>query len=329
MDITKRKEDHLKICLEENVSRGNSGFDDFILPYLALPEINFEKISTETEFLGFKVALPVFISSMTGGLTEGKAINQKLAQAAQTGKIPLALGSCRIILEKPETLESFNVKSLMPDVPLLANIGAVQLNYGWTYEECSRIVDTLKADALILHLNPLQEVLQDGGNTNFEGLMDKIAKVVKKVDFPIIVKEVGTGISAKTASILQSAGVKYIDVAGHGGTNWALVEALRYKNETQGELFATLGISTVKSLQECSAIKGINLLASGGIKNGLDVAKALYLGAKMGGLAKPFLMAENPQQLIEQLKFELKVTMFSMGISSVHQLSYQVYREGI
>lgn len=319
MDIVKRKEDHLKLCREENVSRGNTGFDVIQLPYQALPELDFEKITTETEFLGFPISMPLFISSMTGGLKEGKEINQKLAKAAGRAKIPFALGSCRIILEEPETLNSFKVRDLMPNIPLLANIGAVQLNYGWDADKCSRVVDLLQADGLILHLNPLQEVLQNGGNTNFQGLIDKIAQLVRKVDFPIIVKEVGTGISKKTALMLKNAGVKYIDVAGHGGTNWALVEALRNDKKTEGELFATLGISTSNSLRECREIEKINLFASGGISNGVEIAKALFLGASMIGMAKPFLMAKNPLELIEKLKFELRVAMFTMGISSIKE----------
>jgi len=320
MSIEKRKIDHLKICREENVSRGNSGFESIKLPYLALPEINFADVSTKTEFLGFEINMPIFISSMTGGVQEGEEINKKLAKVAQEKRIPLALGSGRIVLENRESAKSFQVKGLMPDVPLLANVGAVQLNYGWDIKKCNELVETLEADGLILHLNPLQEVLQQGGDTNFAGLIDKISEIVSLAKYPIIVKEVGSGIGKETALKLKDAGVKFIDVAGHGGTNWSLIEGLRNGEENLGELISEIGISTVDCLKECSSINDVNILASGGIKNGLDIAKALYLGAKMAGLAKPFLMAESPALFADKLKLELKIAMFAMGAKNIQQI---------
>lgn len=320
MSIRQRKIDHLTLCKGMQVQRGNPGFDEVCLPYKALPELDFNEVSTATSFLGFNLELPLIISSMTGGIHEGYLLNEKLARTAQKARVAFALGSGRVALEDPDTLPMFRVKHLMPDVPLLANLGAVQLNYGWDVARCNKLVELLEADGLILHLNPLQEVLQLEGNRNFKGLLEKIGQLVESADYPIIVKEVGTGISGEVATMLQQIGIAYIDVAGHGGTNWTLIEALRAGEHHQGELFSQLGLSTVGCLLECRDIPNIKLIASGGVRNGVDIAKSLYLGASMVGMAYPFLVAEDPLQLINQLTHELKVTMFSMGVGAIEEM---------
>lgn len=320
MSIDKRKLDHLKICREDDVDRGQNGFEEVDLPYLALPEIDFAEISTATEFLGFKIALPLLISSMTGGMQEGAEINKKMAMLAQKKRIPLALGSGRIVLEKPETVASFQVKKYMPDMPLLANLGAVQLNYGWDINKCNQLVELLEADGLILHLNALQEVLQPEGDLNFGGLIAKIGEIVNSAKYPIIVKEVGSGINGQIATKLQQVGVKYIDVAGKGGTNWSLIEGKRRGDLELGELIATLGVSTAECLRQSADLKGVELIASGGIRNGIDVAKAIWLGASMTGMAKQFLLAENPEKMVDDIELALKIAMFSMGMKSIKEI---------
>lgn len=320
MSIDKRKLDHLKICREEDVDRGRNGFEEIDLPYLALPELDFAEISTATEFMGFKIALPLLISSMTGGMQEGAVINKKMAILAQKKGIPLALGSGRIVLEKPETAVSFQVKKYMPDMPLLANLGAVQLNYGWDINKCNQLVEILEADGLILHFNALQEVLQPEGDLNFNGLIGKIGEIVNAAKYPVIVKEVGSGINGQIANKLQEVGVKYIDVAGKGGTNWSLIEGKRRGDLDIGELVATLGISTAECLRQSAHLKDVKLIASGGIKNGIDIAKALWLGATMTGMAKQFLLAENPEKLVDDIQFTLKIAMFSMGKKSIEEI---------
>jgi isopentenyl-diphosphate delta-isomerase len=245
-----------------------------------------------------------------------------LATVAQRYGLAMGVGSQRIALEQPELAPTFAVRSLAPDILLLANLGAVQLNYGCGLEDCLKLVELLEADALILHLNPLQEWVQSGGDSNFKGLLAKIQQICAQLPVPVIAKEVGNGISAVMAKQLIEAGVAAIDVAGAGGTSWAKVESQRAKDNRQrhlGEVFADWGLPTAECI---TAIRSVNstipLIASGGLKNGLDLAKSIALGADLGGLARPFLVAaiESEAAVDELVKFliaELEIVLFCTG----------------
>ena len=319
-----RKADHLRICLEEDVqfqALGN-GFAAYRFTHSCLPELDKSEIELHTNFLGKNLGAPLLISSMTGGTETAKLINYRLAEAAQHYQLAMGVGSQRIAVEKPELAHTFNVRAVAPDILLLANLGAVQLNYSYGIEQCLRVVDNLEADALILHLNPLQECIQPNGDTNFKGLLAKIANLCKQLPVPVIAKEVGNGISAKMAPRLIDAGVTAIDVAGAGGTSWALVESERAENPLQrklGRTFADWGMPTADCIVDIRRIfTDIPLIASGGLRNGLDMAKAIALGADLAGLAFPFLQAaaDSPEairDLVELLLAELTTVLFCTG----------------
>jgi isopentenyl-diphosphate delta-isomerase len=268
---------------------------------------------------------------MTGGTQQAKMINFRLAEVAQQYKLAMGVGSQRVAVENPQVADTFAVRSLAPDILLLANLGAVQLNYSYGLDECLRVVELLQADALILHLNPLQECIQPNGDTNFRGLIDKIYNLCNKIPVPVIAKEVGNGISAAMAQKLIEAGVSAIDVAGAGGTSWAKVESERALNEQQRRLgltFADWGLPTAECIVDIRAIAPkMPLIASGGLRNGLDVAKAIALGADVAGLAWPFLQAaaestEAVDALVQLLIAELTTVLFCTGNASLDQLQH-------
>ncbi len=328
-----RKADHLRICLEEDVQFGRitNGLDRYRFIHCCLPELDRSEIDSTTTFLGKQLSAPLLISSMTGGTKTAKKINYRLAEVAQKYQLAMGVGSQRIAVENPDVADSFAVRSLAPDILLLANLGAVQLNYTYGLDQCLRVIDLLEADALILHLNPLQECIQANGDTNFKGLLAKITNLCSKLPVPVIVKEVGNGISAKMAQKLIEAGVKAIDVAGAGGTSWAKVESERAQNSLQrrlGETFADWGLPTAECVVEIrSQYPNIPLIASGGLRNGMEVAKAIALGADLAGLAWPFLQAasESPQaleDLVELLVAELTTVMFCTGNANLHELKH-------
>ncbi|MFW6296079.1 MAG: type 2 isopentenyl-diphosphate Delta-isomerase [Halothece sp.] len=328
-----RKADHLRICLEEDVQfrRNTNGFERYRFTHCCLPELDYSEIDLCTSFLGKPLATPLLISSMTGGTEEAKRINHRLAEVAQRYQLAMGVGSQRVAVEKPEVADTFAVRSLAPDILLFANLGAVQLNYTYGLDQCLRVVDLLEADALILHLNPLQESIQTNGDRNFKGLLDKIAFLCKKLPVPVIGKEVGNGISAIMAQRLMEAGVSAIDVAGAGGTSWAKVESERATDSFQRELgktFADWGLPTAECLVDIRQINSsIPLIASGGLRNGLDVAKAIALGADLAGLAFPFLQAasESPEaldNLVQQLIAEMTIALFCTGNSNIEQLKH-------
>src|SRR5439155_3772159 len=266
--------------------------------------------------------VPMLISSMTGGAPRAEEINRNLATAAQELGLAMGVGSQRAALQHPELASTYQVRALAPDIPLFANIGAVQLNYAYGVDECRRAVDMIGADALILHLNALQEAVQPEGDTNFAGLVGKIAQVCREVGVPVIAKEVGWGISAEAARMLWEAGVSAIDVAGAGGTSWSQVELHRIPTE-RGRLvaegFADWGIPTAESLlamRGAGVPEGRKLFASGGVRNGIDIAKARALGADLVGIARPFLKAaamsaEDTVELGGLLRDQLRIAMFS------------------
>lgn len=331
-EVPKRKIDHLRIALSDESQVGNPGFDRYRFIHNALPEVNFDSIDTSTQFLGKKVAFPFFISCMTGGVEKGKLINRNLAKAAQKYNIAMGVGSQRVAIEHPELKKLFKVRKYAPDIPILANVGLVQLNYGFGLKEFQEIVDMVEADALAVHLNPVQEVIQPEGDRNFEKLLPKLEKIVKNLSVPIIAKEVGFGLSYEVVKRLYNIGIRIFDTAGWGGTNWALVEGFRGKaNKNLGELFGSWGIPTVESIRMCAEFKSkvisqkskeIVILGSGGVRTGIDIAKSLALGADLAGIAQPFAKAalassEDVERLIQRLGIELKTAMFGIGVMNV------------
>ncbi|MBD2446917.1 type 2 isopentenyl-diphosphate Delta-isomerase [Nostoc sp. FACHB-152] len=330
-EIETRKADHLRVCLEEDVQfqQVTSGFECYRFTHHCLPEINRSDINLQTTFLGKHLGAPLLISSMTGGTELAKLVNTRLATVAQRYRLAMGVGSQRIAIEQPQLASTFAVRSFAPDILLLANLGAVQLNYGCGLDECLHLVDSLEADALILHLNPLQECVQSKGDTDFRGLLSKIAQLCQQLPVPVIAKEVGNGISAVMAQKLIDAGVAAIDVAGAGGTSWAKVESQRAKDNKQrrlGQTFADWGLATADCLNSIRAIAPtIPLIASGGLTNGLDVAKAIALGADLAGLARPFLAAAVTSEaavdeLAEILIAELETALFCTGNTSLAEL---------
>jgi isopentenyl-diphosphate delta-isomerase len=326
-----RKADHIRICLEEDVQfhHVTSGLESYKFHHCCLPEINRDDIDTSTTFLGKRLGAPLLISSMTGGTQQAAIINQRLAKVAQQYKIAMGVGSQRVAVEKPQVADTFAIRKYAPDVLLFANLGAVQLNYHYGLDECLRIIDILEADALILHINPLQECIQPNGDTNFRGLLDKIRSLCKQITVPVIAKEVGNGISATMAEKLLGAGVAAIDVAGAGGTSWAKVESERAENALQkrlGKTFADWGLPTAECITSIRAISpNVPLIASGGLRDGLDVAKAIALGADIAGLAMPFLQAAVVSEaalydLVKVLIAEISTVLFCTGNPTLNEL---------
>lgn len=328
-----RKADHLRICLDEDVQfRGNTnGLERYRFTHCCLPELNRSEIDITTTFLGKSLGAPLLISSMTGGTEQAKTINFRLAEVAQHYKLAMGVGSQRVAVENPQVAGTFAVRSHAPDILLFANLGAVQLNYSYGLDQCLRVIDLLEADALILHLNPLQECIQPKGDTNFRGLIDKINILCSNLPVPVIVKEVGNGISAAIAQKLIDAGVTAIDVAGAGGTSWAKVESERALNAHQRHLgltFADWGLPTAECITTIRAVAPeIPLIASGGLRNGLDVAKAIALGADISGLAWPFLQAaaesvDAVDALVQLLIAEITTVLFCTGNATLYQLKH-------
>lgn len=328
----RRKADHIRINLEEDVNFRalTTGLENYHFLHQALPEINLSQVDTSVNFLGKKLKIPLLISSMTGGTEQAKAINYTLAQAAEAAGIAMGVGSQRAALEgDPAIIQTFQIRPFAPTTVLLANLGAVQLNYGYTVDHCRRAVEMIEADALILHFNALQEAVQPEGDTNFGGLLPKIEQVCRVLPVPVIAKEVGWGFSEDTVRRLLAAGVAAIDVAGSGGTSWSQVEMYRAKTETQRKVAATFvdwGIPTAEAvLAARRANPKIPIIASGGLRDGLDLAKSIALGATMGGMAGPFLKAavnslEAVQEQIQIVQTELKIAMFCTGTASITAL---------
>jgi len=328
--IDQRKSDHIKINLEQDVrSSLTSGLEKYHFIHEALPELDLNRLDTSCKLFGKQLTSPTLISSMTGGTSEAETINLRLAEAAQECGIAMGVGSQRAAIEHPEQAPTFQVRRVAPDILLFANIGAVQFNYGYGVDECRRAVDMIQADALYLHLNPLQEAVQDAGDTNWVGLAGKIEEVCKKLEVPVIAKEVGWGISEHTAEILANCGVQAIDVAGAGGTSWSQVEMHRAPDEFTRKLAATFvgwGIPTAESIVSVKrSVPEMIVFASGGIKDGLDIAKSIALGATLGGMAGQFLKAaaistEKAVEMIKLTKRQIEVTMFACGAGSLNEL---------
>ncbi len=329
--IDQRKADHIKINLEKDVrSTLTTGLEKYHFVHEALPELDLERLDPSLSLFGKRLAAPILISSMTGGTEEAGEINQRLAEAAQEIGVAMGVGSQRAALEKPRETSTFSIaRKVAPDILLFANLGAVQLNYGFGIDHCRKVVDMIQADALSLHLNPLQEAVQDAGDTNFEGLSKKIEEICKTLEVPVIAKEVGWGISERTARLLADCGVSAIDVAGAGGTSWSQVEMHRASDEFTRELAATFvgwGIPTTESILNVrKAAPEMTIFASGGLKDGLDIAKCIALGATLGGMAGQFLKAAaiSTEKVVEMMKLtkrQIEVTMFAAGVERLEGL---------
>lgn len=324
-DIQARKGDHIRLCLDPRSQADASVFDAYRLPYTALPELSLDDVDTSFNLFGKHLSAPIVIASMTGGSEHGRAINTNLALAAEQCGVAMGLGSQRIGLEKQDAQDTFKlVRKCAPNAFIMANMGAVQLNYGHSVDSYRKIIDMVQADALYLHLNPLQEALQPGGDIDFGGLLKKIQKLVSSVNVPVFVKEVGHGISGEVARKLFEAGVKAIDVAGVGGTSYAWVEAERAHNNDFAEWFKSFGIPTDQSVVESFKAKTQNdqlVIASGGVRSPLDGLKARTLGADLFSAATPFLAPamDSPEavvEVIENWKRGLQIGLFGAGVSS-------------
>lgn len=336
---TSRKLDHLRICSEEEIEAGYSGFSDVRIVHSALPECNMDLIDCSCRFLGHSLSSPLFIAAMTGGHPDTTEVNRRLARAAERFGCAIGVGSQRAALERPDLIESFAVvREEAPTAFIAANIGAVQLRkHGVSWAE--KAVSMIGADAIAIHLNFLQEAIQPEGDRDATGCLGAIEELCSEVSFPVIIKETGSGISREAARLLWNAGVQAIDIGGHGGTSWARIEGIRAKEhdgtvqKRLGEDFIDWGIPTVVSLVEVRETGG-PVIATGGVRSGVDIAKALALGADMAGMALPLLAPamESDDALastIDHIERQLKAAMFLSGAATIRDMkSVRTYITG-
>jgi len=328
--IDQRKSEHLRICLEESVEGigVTTGFERYRLRHAALPEIAFGDVRTETSFLNRRLLAPLLISSMTGGTADAERINLRLAEAAQARGWAIGLGSMRAALEREQLAATFDVRRAAPSAVLIANLGAVQLNRGLGPDDCRRAVEMAQADALVLHFNALQEAFQPGGDTDFRGLYRRLEDVCRTLDVPVGVKEVGWGIDGATARRLADAGVSFIDTAGAGGTSWSQVEKFRQSDRLYrdaAEAFADWGLPTAWCVSDIrGALPEFPLIASGGLKHGVDAAKAIALGADLAGFGRSLLRdaatGGDVVGRLAQVELELRIAMFACGAGDLAAL---------
>lgn len=329
-DLTNdRKLEHIR-AIENDPLTDRSGhyFDRIQLMHHGLPELSLADVDSSCEFLGRQLSFPMLISSMTGGDHQLiKSVNRNLAQAAQICGVAMAVGSQRVMFSTPEAKESFRLRELAPDVPLIGNLGAVQLNYGIGIEQAQAAIDCLGADALYLHINPLQEAVQPEGDTDFSNLAQKIAVLVAGLDVPVLLKEVGSGLSPSDIETGLQAGVQIFDVAGTGGTSWSRIEHHRRKDASDlGIKFQDWGIPTPMALKLANPYLGsATIVASGGLRDGIDMVKSVILGASLCGMAAPLLKpamesVEAVVTEIEKIKTEFRTAMFLLGARDVAAL---------
>ncbi len=330
-DLTsRRKIQHIDIINgDPEVDRARHFFEALRLRHRALPELDLQDVDPGVDVLGKRLRFPLLISSMTGGPHDVlQSVNANLARAAQACGVAMGVGSQRVMFDQPAARDSFALRRHAPDALLFANLGAVQLNKGFGLDHCREAVETVGADALYLHLNPLQEAVQPEGDTHFAGLAGRIGEIAQALPVPVAVKEVGAGISAADASLLLQTPVDIIDVAGTGGTSWSRIEHQRHDNpdNSPGLAFQDWGIPTPLGLWHLKPYRNrITLFASGGIRNGIDMVKAVALGATACGLASPFLKpamesAEAVIRVIERLRREFTIAMFLCGVSRIESL---------
>jgi len=320
-----RKAEHIELALDRRMQVESHHFDDYVFEHRALPELDLADVDVSTEFLGRRLEAPFLVSCMTGGTGEAEQINRNLARAAEERRVAIGVGSQRKAIEDPTLASTFQVREQAPTVPLLANLGAVQLNYGFGIEECRRAIGMIEADALVFHLNVLQEAIQPEGQTNFSGLIPRMGEIAGDLEVPVIAKEIGCGLSGDLGRELAARGIRILDSAGQGGTSWARIEARRASDVEIGEMFADWGIPTPESVRQLSAIEGVTVIGSGGIRNGIDAAKAFALGADLVGMAYPFLepateSAERVVRKIDRIVRELRIAMLCAGARTIEEL---------
>ena len=331
--IEKRKQRHIRISLEEDVEADiGTGFEDIRLIHRALPEIDLEEVSTNTTLFGKKLSAPLIISAITGGTEEAKPINETLARVAEKAGIGIGVGSQRIAVQQPETEPTFRiVRDKAPTAFIMGNIGCPQLSLGWGVKEAQHCVDMVDADALAIHMNPTQEAVQVDGDTNFKNILSKISELSHKLSVPIVMKETGCGISFEDAMEIERSGAKGVEIAGTGGTSWSAVEyhiareVGKKSQEYLGKALWNWGIPTAISVVEVSETTDLKIIASGGIRTGVELAKAIVLGADAVGIAKPFLKKamESPETLEAHVNYiirEFKVAMFLVGAKNLDEL---------
>ena len=326
-----RKVDHIRINLDENVQfpRLGTGLETYRFVHQAVPELSLADIDTRVDLFGKTLSSPLLISSMTGGTDLALRINRNLAKAAQRHNIAMGLGSQRAALEDSSLARSYMVRDVAPDILLFANIGAVQLNYGYGLEQCRHAIGMVGADALILHFNVLQEAVQAEGDIDFSGLLNKVEQVCTHLSLPVIAKEVGWGFSERNVRDLVNAGVSAIDVAGAGGTSWSEVEYHRAPSAIHARVarsFADWGIPTADALLNARrAAPDLPVFASGGLRDGIDIAKCIALGADLAGLASPLLKAADESEeavdlLLQELTAQLRIAMLCTASRNVREL---------
>lgn len=327
----KRKAEHLRIVLEEDVTHSGSNLLECVrLLHDALCEVKFDNLDLSAEIFGRELSAPLMITSMTGGAEHSREINENLARVASDNKIAFAVGSQKIMLRYPETAEHFKVRSVIPDGVLLGNIGATLLGY-YSPDDICTLVDAIEADGMCIHLNPAQEMIQVNGERGFAGILDNIARMVDRLDGNVLVKETGAGLSPKVLKKLASIGVSYIDVAGSGGTSWTKVESLRTQSETlqkTGDVLSDWGIPTAVSVLAAHKIfpKSATVIASGGIQTGLDSARAIVIGADIAGFARPILLElmsggiEAADRFVKTHIHEFKSSMMLTGAKKISKL---------
>ncbi len=328
--IQARKLKHIQVCLEYPVeyTTKTTGLERVNWPYCALPELRLEDVGLGTSFLDKRLHAPILIGAMTGGAERAATINQNLAIAAQAVGVGLMLGSQRVMLENTDARKSFQVRQHAPDVLLIGNLGVAQFRKGYAARHARDAIELVGADAIAFHTNPLQEAMQPGGDTDFADLIPALERIVPEVGRPVILKEVGHGLSGSVAASVRKVGFAALDVAGAGGTSWAKVESFSRYGELRHADLCEVGLPTAQALRECrAAAPGTPLIASGGIRTGLDIAKSLALGASVAAIAKPLLepALEGPEAVIavlEKLIYELRISLFIAGVRSVQDVPH-------
>lgn len=331
-DIQDRKKDHVELTITEGTQYSqSSGFGKYSFNHNALPEVNFDEVSTKASLLGREFAFPLFISSMTGGYADAGPVNAVIAEFCEAHHLPFGVGSQRAMLEDDTLAETFSVvRKKAPGAFICSNIGGVQLIGGLSAAKLNNLVDSIEANAVIVHLNPLQELMQPEGDRNFKGVLSGIEQLVKESPVPVIAKETGAGISKYVAKRLLNVGVEVLDIAGAGGTSWAKVENFRSSNEKPNHTFDDWGISTAECLSQISSLqweRSFGLIASGGIRSANDIAKSLCLGASFTATAQPVIKSviQGGYSALEELfiswQKDLKIILTLVGCSTISELN--------
>ncbi|MDF1498376.1 MAG: type 2 isopentenyl-diphosphate Delta-isomerase [Patescibacteria group bacterium] len=326
MSIKSRKKDHIKICLNENVKfQKSNGFEKYELKHNALVNFNFDDINLETEFLGLKLSFPIIISSITGGCDEAVKINKNLATVAQKIGIAMSCGSQKAMIKDGRLTHSYQIRDIAPDILYVGNIGLDYLKYRVNFDKIRLAVREIEADGIFVHLNLAQELAQKEGERDFVNSVENLSDFIKFIDLPVLVKEVGFGISGKIALKLERCGVKTIDIAGAGGISWTKVEKFRQEDNALAERFSEWGIPSAESLVECQSTVRLPLIASGGIYDGISACKAIALGADLVGIAGPLLIEANKsseavEKYLENYIIELKTAMMLVGVKNLKEL---------